>query len=149
MADCSVSALFTDRVNYAFLYKRVLTLSQLLAIAAGGAMGAVLRFLMSNGVYRLTGNGFPYGTLVINVLGSFVLGMLFVMLLEKLMVSAEWRLGLTVGLIGSFTTFSTFSIETLLLIEEGHLLKAALNIVLSVTLCLSAAWLGMGLGRQL
>lgn len=131
-----------------FLHKRVLTLSQLLAIAAGGAMGAVLRFLMSNGVYRLTGNDFPYGTMAINVLGSFVLGVVFVVLLEKLMLSVEWRLGLTVGLIGAFTTFSTFSIETLLLIEEGYLIKAALNIVLSVALCLCAAWLGMGLGRQ-
>ncbi len=112
-------------------------------------MGAVLRFLMSNGVYRVTGNDFPYGTLVINIFGSFVLGMLFVLLLEKLVVSAEWRLGLTVGLIGAFTTFSTFSVETLLLIEEGQLLKAALNIVLSVALCLFAAWLGMSLGRQL
>ncbi len=111
-------------------------------------MGAVLRFLMSNGVYRLTGNDFPYGTMAINVLGSFVLGVVFVVLLEKLMLSVEWRLGLTVGLIGAFTTFSTFSIETLLLIEEGYLIKAALNIVLSVALCLCAAWLGMGLGRQ-
>lgn len=131
------------------MQNRVQTLYQLLAIAAGGAVGAVLRFLMSNAVYRVTGNDFPYGTLVINIFGSFVLGMLFVLLLEKLVVSAEWRLGLTVGLIGAFTTFSTFSVETLLLIEEGQLLKAALNIVLSVALCLFAAWLGMSLGRQL
>lgn len=122
---------------------------QLIAIAGGGALGAVLRFGVSNGVYRLLGRDFPYGTLAVNVIGSLLMGFLFVMLVERMAVSAEWRLALLVGLLGAFTTFSTFSFETLALFNEGALLKAFINIMLSVMLCLTATWLGMILGRQL
>ncbi|MCL4119871.1 UNVERIFIED_CONTAM: hypothetical protein GTU68_020502, partial [Idotea baltica] len=122
---------------------------QLLAIAGGGALGAVLRYGVSNGIYRLLGRDFPYGTLVVNVLGSLLMGFLFVLLVERMAVSAEWRLALLVGFLGAFTTFSTFSFETLALFNEGALLKALLNIIISVTLCLTATWLGMTLGRQL
>lgn len=124
-------------------------MQQLLAIAGGGALGAIFRYGMSNGVYRLLGRDFPYGTLVVNVLGSLLMGLLFVVLVERMAVSAEWRLALLVGLLGSFTTFSTFSIETLALFDAGVPVKAILNIVLSVVLCLITTWLGMSLGRQL
>jgi fluoride exporter len=122
---------------------------QLLAIAGGGALGAVLRFGMSSTIYRVLGRDFPYGTLAVNVLGSLLMGFLFVVLVERLAVSAEWRAALLIGLLGAFTTFSTFSFETLALFENGELLKAIANIVLSVFLCLAATWLGLSLGRQL
>ena len=124
-------------------------MQQILAIAGGGALGAVLRFGMSNAVYRLLGREFPYGTLAVNVLGSLLMGFLFVMLVERLAMSAEWRAALLVGLLGAFTTFSTFSFETLALFESGEPVKAITNIALSVFLCLAATWLGLSLGRQL
>lgn len=124
-------------------------MQQLLAIAGGGALGAVLRFGMSNSVYRLLGRDFPYGTMVVNVFGSLLMGFLFILFVERMMVSAEWRLGLLVGLLGAFTTFSTFSLETLALFDAGAPLKALLNIIASVVLCLAATWLGMILGRQI
>ena len=124
-------------------------MQQLLAIAGGGALGAVLRFGMSNAVYRILGREFPYGTLAVNVLGSLLMGFLFVMLVERLAISAEWRAALLVGLLGAFTTFSTFSFETLALFESGEPVKAMTNIALSVFLCLAATWLGLSLGRQL
>ena len=124
-------------------------MQQLLAIAGGGALGAVLRFAMSSTIYRILGREFPYGTLAVNVLGSLLMGFLFVVLVERLALSAEWRAALLIGLLGAFTTFSTFSFETLALFESGQLFKAFLNIILSVCLCLAATWLGLSLGRQL
>lgn len=124
-------------------------MSQIIFIAAGGAIGAVLRYLGSTAVYAWLGRGFPYGTLVFNTLGSLIMGILAILLLERLSSGPELRALLLVGLLGSFTTFSTFSIETLNLIEQGALIKAGTNILLSVLLCLAAAWLGTIIGRQL
>jgi CrcB protein len=122
---------------------------RVLAIAGGGAVGAVLRYWVSSGTHALLGRGFPYGTLVVNVLGSFAIGFLFVLFLERMTLSGEWRAGILVGMLGAFTTFSTFSIETLNLLEEGAHLKASLNVALSVALCLAGAWFGLLLGRTL
>lgn len=121
----------------------------LLSIAIGGAAGALCRYGMSNGVHVLLGRGFPYGTLAVNLLGSIIMGVAYVMMIERMDVSPEWRAGITIGLLGAFTTFSTFSIETLNLLESGETLKAGLNILFSVTLCISGCWLGMILGRQI
>lgn len=132
-----------------FLNHGSVALLQLIAIAAGGALGAVLRFIMTNGVHRVLGRDFPYGTLAVNVLGSFIIGILFVLLVEKLALSVIWRSALMIGVIGGFTTFATFSIETLALIESGALTKAFANILFSVVLCLGATWIGISLGRQL
>ncbi len=122
---------------------------QILAIAGGGAIGALLRYWMSTGIHHLLGRGFPYGTLVVNVLGSLLMGFLYIMLIDKLSLGPVWRAALLVGLLGAFTTFSTFSIETLNLMEEGELVKALLNVVLSVVLCLFAAWIGVLAGRTI
>ena len=122
---------------------------QIVSIAIGGAVGALCRYGMSNGIYLLLGRGFPYGTLSVNVLGSLIMGMVYVMMVERMDVSPELRAGITIGLLGAFTTFSTFSIETLNLLEDGESMKAALNVILSVVLCVSGCWLGMVLGRQL
>ncbi|MCM8857674.1 MAG: fluoride efflux transporter CrcB [Candidatus Thiodiazotropha sp.] len=124
-------------------------MNQLIAIASGGAIGALFRFWVANGVYGLLGREFPYGTLFVNVLGSLIMGFLYVLLLERTTVSPELRGALLIGFLGAFTTFSTFSIETINLLEQAELLKAGLNILLSVTACVMACWFGLVLGRQL
>lgn len=124
-------------------------MTQLMFIAAGGAVGAVLRFTVSTGVYNLLGRSFPYGTLAVNVLGSLLMGFLTVLFLDRFNVTPEWRAAILVGLLGAFTTFSTFSIETLNLIDQGEMIKALLNVFVSVVLCVVAVWVGILLGRQL
>lgn len=124
-------------------------MTQVLAIAAGGAIGALLRYWVSIGVHAMVGRQFPYGTLTVNVLGSLLMGLLFVLLVERMDVGSIWRAALLVGLLGAFTTFSTFSIETINLVEEGAYTRALLNVMLSVVLCIAAAWVGVKIGRQL
>ncbi len=123
-------------------------MGQTLAIAAGGAAGALLRFWAANWVYSIMGRGFPYGTMAVNLLGSLLMGFCYAWLVERSVLGPEWRALVMVGFLGAFTTFSTFSIETINLLEGGELLKAVLNMVLSVLLCVIAAWLGLQLGRQ-
>ena len=122
---------------------------QLVAIAGGGALGALARFWVSSGVYQLLGKSFPWGTLTVNVVGSFAMGFLLVLFLERLASAPEWRAAVLVGFLGAFTTFSTFSIETLTLMEQGELSKALLNVLVSVVLCVAACWLGLILARSL
>ncbi len=121
---------------------------QLLTIAGGGAVGATLRFLVSSQIYRVLGRDFPYGTFTVNVLGSFLMGTIFILVIERGLLSMEWRNAVMIGFLGAFTTFSTFSIETLNLLEAGEVTRAIMNIALSVSVCLMATWLGMILARQ-
>jgi len=124
-------------------------MTQVLAIAAGGALGALLRFWVSTAVYAMAGRGFPYGTLAVNILGSLVMGFLYIWLLERTLEGAGMRAFLLIGLLGAFTTFSTFSIETLMLMEGGQYVRALINTLASVVLCVAAAALGVILARQL
>ena len=121
---------------------------ELLFIAFGGAAGSVMRFGVSSLVYSSLGRSFPYGTLTVNVAGSFLMGLLSVVMIEKFSLSAEWRAAILIGFLGAFTTFSTFSLETLQLMQQGELTKAGLNMLLSVFICVFAIWLGFVLGKQ-
>lgn len=122
---------------------------QILYIGLFGALGCVSRYLVSGWVYAVAGRSLPYGTLAVNVLGSFLLGLLMESSLRSTLMSPELRVGLTVGFMGGFTTFSTFSFESMRLLEEGSFLQAGANIVLSVVVCLVFAGLGIYLARQL
>lgn len=124
-------------------------MQQLVLVAAGGALGAMLRFVLSNGTAALVGRGFPYGTLLVNVLGSCLIGVLYVLLSERLPAAPHWRAFLVVGLLGALTTFSTFSLETLELLESGAIARAVVNIGANVLLCLLGCWLGVTVTRQL
>ena len=121
----------------------------IMAIATAGAIGAVFRFGITVGVHRVLGREFPYGTLVVNTLGSLLIGYLYVLFFERLEVSEALRSAMLIGLLGSFTTFSTFSLETLHLIHDGSYMKASANIIFNVTLCLAGTWLGFILARQI
>jgi len=118
-------------------------LTDLIAIAAGGMSGALLRFSLANAVYRWLGRGFPYGTLAVNLSGSFLLGLFA----EAL--TGPWRPLILTGFLGAFTTFSTFVLETFYLIEQCRLLRALANLAGSILLGTAAAWLGLVAGRWL
>ena len=122
---------------------------QLLAVAAGGAAGAVLRYLMAGAVQRFSGSAFPWGTFAVNALGSFLLGFIFVWLIERSTASELVRLALTVGMLGAFTTFSTYSLESIRLLQEGALGMAATNVFGQVVVCLVLTWLGIQLARAI
>ncbi len=124
-------------------------MKQMLAIAAGGALGAVMRWYVAGFIQRLSGSAFPWGTLTVNVLGSFMLGFLFIWMLERVTVGELARLAVTVGFMGAFTTFSTFSLETARLLQEGALSMALGNVLAQVFICVTLAWLGMQLARVL
>ena len=112
-------------------------------------MGALFRFWVSTGVHQVLSRDFPYGTLVVNVLGSLLMGFLYVMFLERMTVSPELRAGVLIGLLGAFTTYSTFSIETINLIEQADYMKAVANMLTSVIACVLACGFGLLLGRQI
>ena len=120
-----------------------------LAVASGGAIGALSRFWLSNSVHTLMGRHFPYGTFVVNVIGSLLIGFLYVWLFDRLNMGPTWRAFLLVGCLGSFTTFSAFSIETVNLMLDGAWLKTLVYVLASVLVCIAMAWLGTILGRHL
>ena len=109
-------------------------------IAIGGDIGSVLRYLIQMQCIDWFGTRFPYGTMLVNTLGSLLIGFLSIALLERFFVSTEIRFAILVGLIGGFTTFSTFSLETLALIQQGSFISAASNIIFNVALCITACF---------
>lgn len=111
----------------------------------GGAIGSVCRVLMSNFVTRFAGDAFPFGTVVVNVTGAILMGLLAGYGESepgKLLFSQSARTFLMIGVMGGYTTFSSFSLQTFLLIEQGNLTGAFLNVLLSVLLCVAGIWLG-------
>jgi CrcB protein len=118
-------------------------------IAGFGALGCVARYLIAGWVYDLVGRGFPYGTLAVNILGAFVIGLIMEFGLRSTLLPVTLRTGLSIGFLGGLTTFSTFSYETFRLLEEGEFLIASTNVLLSVITCLVCTWLGIVTARAL
>ncbi|MBI2528061.1 MAG: fluoride efflux transporter CrcB [Candidatus Rokubacteria bacterium] len=122
---------------------------RLILICLGGALGTGARYWAGGVAARWLGSDFPYGTLLVNVLGSFLIGLLQQVGLSTLVIPDAVRLVLTIGVLGGFTTYSSFSYETLKLLESGDWLYAALNVLVTTTLCLLVCGLGLELGRVL
>ncbi len=120
-----------------------------LAVALGGALGAMARYWMYNTWLKLAENSFPYVTLLVNVIGSLLIGVVFVLLVERGALTLEWRNVLSVGFLGAFTTFSTFSLDALGLLEQGEFALALLYVLASVLVCILAAWLGLSVTRMM
>jgi fluoride exporter len=119
------------------------------AIAIGGTLGCWARYAQTNLVQAALGRDFPFATMSINVIGSFLMGFLFILTLERLMIPPSVRVGVLTGVLGGYTTFSTFEMETLLLAENGEFFKAALYVVLSVVIGFAAAFGGAYIARNL
>lgn len=123
-------------------------MTRFLWICLGGAAGTGARYLLA-GWLRATGPGFPWGTLVVNVIGSFLLGVVMQVALTTDLISPTLRLGLTTGVLGGFTTYSTFNYETLQYLQQNAWLAAFANLVATVLACLAAGALGVAAGRLL
>jgi CrcB protein len=120
----------------------------LIAIALGSALGGVLRYLAGAAVHVWLARTFPWGTLGVNVLGSTMIGLCWVLLATRGEQGELLRAFVIVGMLGGFTTFSSFSLETLLLVEQHGYGRAGAYVLASVLLCLTGAWAGLNLGRQ-
>ena len=118
-----------------------------ITIALGGGIGAVMRYGITLLVQSWTGPGFPYGTLVVNVVGSLLIGFVVVFLNHRYHGNEVLRLFLVIGILGGFTTFSTFSLDTIYLIQSGFLVKAMSNIIISFCSCVFSVYVGMEIAR--
>ncbi len=116
-------------------------------VFVGGDIGAVFRYVLSGWVYRVVGTDFPYGTLAVNVIGCFVIGLFLSMAEDRFLISPSFRIFFAVGVIGGFTTFSTFSFETVGLLRDGAIAIGLLNVVVSIVVGLAATWVGTLAGR--
>lgn len=124
-------------------------MKHLLLVASGGAIGASLRYLTGIAALRLLGANFPWGTLLVNVVGSFVMGVVTEFIVRKLGASSELRLLLMTGLLGGYTTFSAFSLDAVLMIERGAISGAAGYIAANVIGSIAALMLGLILARNI
>ncbi len=118
-----------------------------LAIALGGAFGAVARAFIAGWMQKSLGAGFPFGTLAVNFIGSFVIGFLFVLLVERLNMPGYWRELLVVGFLGALTTFSTFSLEIVNFLQQGQWHIVLVYLLASLIGCFTLTWLGLTVGR--
>jgi len=119
----------------------------ILLVALGGALGSIARFLMASSLQTVTGWHFPIGTVLVNILGCFLIGILYVLLVARPDPKHELRALLIVGVMGGFTTFSSFSLETVTMAMNGNYGGATLNVVVSVAACLVGTVLGIALAR--
>ena len=119
-----------------------------LAVAFGGALGAMSRYWVYNSYVHLDSR-LPWATLTVNVVGSFLIGIAFIVITERMEMGPYWRGIVTVGFLGAFTTFSTFSMDVIGLLEQGQLSSAIMYVLSSVVVCIIAAWLGLSLAKFL
>lgn len=126
-----------------------MTPSVIAAVAAGGAIGAVARYVVMAGVTHYLGPGFPWGTLVVNILGSFAMGVLIELSALVWSPGPEIRALIAIGLLGAFTTFSTFSLDVVSLLQRGALVPAGLYVAGSVLLCVAGLYAGLAVVRAL
>jgi CrcB protein len=124
-------------------------LTKYLAVAAGSALGGMLRYYLGGSALSRLAGSFPLATFVINITGSFIIGFFLTLVAERISLGQHVRLAVAVGFVGAYTTFSTFEYETARLIEEGHLAAALLNVVLSVVVGFVAVWAGIFAARAL
>lgn len=120
-----------------------------LMVGIGGALGSMLRFWMGSYIGGRFGSRFPYGTFVINISGSFLIGLVIAIMAEKTQWSDNWRYLMPIGFIGGYTTFSAFEYETFRLFQDGQVLTAALNVALSVGVGFAGVWAGAIAGRSI
>jgi CrcB protein len=118
-------------------------------VGMGGFIGAIARFTLGSYIGNRMGSRFPYGTLVINISGSFLIGFILAMLAQRSAASPNWRYLIPIGFIGAYTTFSTFEYETLRTAQDGQILVAFANVALSVIAGFAAVWVGVVVGRAL
>ena len=114
-------------------------------IAIGGAFGACSRYLISELCAVMLGRGFPFGTLTVNVIGSFIMGLLIAAFENEILATEPWRQIIGLGFLGALKTFSTFSMDNVLLMQQGAFFKMGINVLLNVVLSISAAWIGFQL----
>lgn len=124
-------------------------MQKIMMVALGGGIGATARYLTSQWAAERFGLQFPYGTLIVNAVGCFLIGLFMYIATEKFIVSSYWRLLITTGFLGGLTTFSSFSYETLQLLESGSFSQAGYNVVLNVVLGLLLTWAGISAGKLL
>ena len=118
-------------------------------VSVGSLFGANLRYFVSRFAAKLVSPNFPYGTLIINISGSFVLGLFLIWTTERVLADARWRWLIAVGFCGSYTTFSSYAFETIAYFEQGHWSLFALNVLTNNLLCLAAVLVGAALARSL
>lgn len=124
-------------------------MTKVLVVAIGGSIGAATRYLVSTWAAERFGSNFPYGTLIVNAVGCFIIGAFMVLVTERAIANPYWRLLVAVGFLGGLTTFSSFGYETLKLIEDAQLQWAAYNVLANFIIGFFATWLGMTIARAI
>lgn len=121
----------------------------ILLVAVGGAIGSVARYLVGLGATRLAGPNFPFGTLTVNIAGAFAIGFLVEMIARRFDASAEMRVFIVTGILGGFTTWSSFTLDTMVLFERGEIGLSALYLLASLLVSFAAVFAGLAMGRAL
>lgn len=125
------------------------TLQSYILVFAGGGIGAALRYWLSGVVHERLGSAFPYGTLAVNILGCFVIGIVMASMQERFLAHPSLRVFLTIGILGGFTTFSSFSYETIAMLKDGEFFYSSVNILASLVCCIAGTWLGVIVGKHM
>jgi CrcB protein len=128
-------------------YKRSTILKNYFFVFVGGGIGAALRYWLSGVIPRYAGTDFPYGILTVNILGCFLIGFVMTALEDRFIITPALRIFLTIGILGGFTTFSTFSYETISMLKDTEMMKAALYVTGTVLMCLAGTYAGSTLGK--